>query len=115
MAKVTHLFYYDEHEKMYDGFYPTIVPKINTINSVELHISFRLINYGNKLSWIQQDKSVIYGFTESTGSQVLELLNRKGNVDGLQILNSGCRIIYPITRNSTFYILRSLVKKHGTI
>jgi hypothetical protein len=100
--------YYDSYEKDFgDGFYPQLTPMINQKPDF-ITISFKLIEYMNELVWIQITGPVIYGFDGFFGIQILVSLNNELKIGAKKILNSGCRIIYPKTPNSTFRVINGI-------
>ena len=48
------------------------------------------------------------GFDDNNGLEILKSLNEDSKIDGVFILNSGCRIVYPVTYNSTYRVLGQL-------
>ena len=96
--------YYNIVEFNKIGFYP----KLNMENTNrEIYISFYLKEINNEYYWIQQNQSVIYGFTKKNGKELLSLLNQEIKPKAKYILNSGGRRIYPICDNATYYILEN--------
>lgn len=97
------ILYYDAYEKERgDGFYPQLTTKNNY---TEIQILFKLAIINNELVWAQYSKSVIYGFVGPYGLEILLHLNDKANVKATKIINSGGRIIFPTTKNTTYRLL----------
>ena len=96
----------------YFGFYPKL--KLNSedksINMREIYITFSLFQHNNKYYWRQINGHVIYGITKKNGEELLNSLNndiKEFNMTASSIMNISNRQIYPITNNSTFYIINS--------
>ena len=105
---LTRKMYYNDIVKRDTGFYPQLNINNNNINGniSSIFISFKLYKPDSKLyGWKQVDECVIYGFTRQNGVELLQSLNIEAGVNASVITNSGARIIYPATYNSTFYIL----------
>jgi len=98
--------FYDRTDKDNgDGFYPIL---INSYGKNTANISFQLLHFCGKLSWLQVSDSVIYELEGNTGIDLLNYLNLQANVNAEQILNCGGRIIHPkINSESTFRILNA--------
>jgi hypothetical protein len=99
--------YYNINESNKIGFYPKL--SLENTNR-KIYISFYLKEINNEYYWVQKDKSVIYGFTHKNGKELLSCLNQEIEVKAKYILNSGGRIIYPISDNATYYILENYNK-----
>jgi hypothetical protein len=99
--------YYNINENNKIGFYPKL--SLENTNR-KIYISFYLKEINNEYYWIQKDKSVIYGFTYKNGKELLSHLNQEIEIKAKYILNSGGRRIYPISDNSTYYILENYNK-----
>jgi len=96
--------YYNITELNKIGFYP----KLNMVDTNrEIYISFYLKEINNEYYWIQENQSVIYGFTKKNGKELLSFLNKEMGTNAKYILNSGGRRIYPISNNATYYILEN--------
>ena len=107
---ITKKMYYNDTLKREVGFYPQIAIAGDVFNCSML-ISFALYKHDDKqLGWRQLNKDVIYGFTYQNGIELLKSLNIEVGVNASIIINSGSRIIYPITHNTTFYILENYSK-----
>jgi len=103
---VQKLYYIQEDP---NGFYPTL--KKSKIK--EIYITFILCQSKKDYYWLQFNGSVIYGLTKTDGNDLLTSLNndiKEHNIYGTRIMNKGHRQIYPITNNSTFYILENYYK-----
>lgn len=94
------------------GFYPKL--KLNSedksINMREIYITFSLFQHKNKYYWRQINGHVIYGITKKNGEELLNSLNddiKEFNMTATSIMNIANRQIYPITNNSTFYIINN--------
>jgi hypothetical protein len=112
--------YYDKNEYnngMGLGFYPTL-SYIRLNNNTSIVIDFKVTTIFNDVfnkyiyCWIQLNGPVIYGFIEKRGEELLDSLNNEANVYISLIYNSGRRQIYPITINTTYYILENYHNKH---
>ena len=101
---VTKKVYFDKYEKENgDGFYPQLTPLDNWSHTL---ITFKLITFNNRKGWVQISNSVIYGFDGINGVILLATLNEEASSDASVIINSGGRIIYPTTDNTTYRILK---------
>jgi len=101
----------DLHDR-YIGFYPKLNmnSEDKTINMREIYITFCLFQYKNKYYWRQINGHVIYGITEKNGKELLNSLNddiKEFNMEATSIMNISNRQIFPITNNSTFYIINN--------
>lgn len=99
----------DLHDN-YIGFYPKL--NLNSedklVNMREIYITFSLFQHKNKYYWRQVNGHVIYGITEKNGKELLNSLNddiKELNIKATSIMNIANRQIFPITNNSTFYII----------
>lgn len=97
-----------------EGFYPFVYNNKEIMtNSIKenyylVKIYFNLIKYKNMNAWVQMNGNVIIGIEKTKGLELLKYLNSKlENTDNeaILVMNSGGRIIFPITYNSTFRIL----------
>ena len=109
--------YYNKIDRECEGFYPELKYK----NGYEqVIIKFQLCYYigVDKYWWTQVNESVIYGFTNKTGKELLGVLNSQINITVTQddskllrmtatkIYNAGGRCIYPMELiDSTFYLI----------
>jgi hypothetical protein len=110
---ITIKMYYNILEFNKIGFYP----KLNNENmNREIYISFYLKEINNEYYWIQQNQSVIYGFTKKNGYELLYFLNKEiKNIKDVKnikiqakyIMNLGGRQIYPMSDNATYYMLEN--------
>ena len=110
--------YYNKELNDSTGFYPQLIkPKKDATSQIcEIYISFKLFNYKiNTPGWQQYNCSVIYGFTKENGSELLESLNTEANVNAIVITNSGGRIIFPISYDTTFYIMENYSMKRSEV
>jgi hypothetical protein len=82
--------------------------KQNQFNYYTINIYFYPIQYKDNIAWIQYNGHVIMGFDDNNGLEILKSLNEDSKIDGVFILNSGGRIIYPVTYNSTYRVLGQL-------
>jgi hypothetical protein len=94
------------------GFYPKLDlnPEDKSKNMREIYITFSLFQYKNKYYWRQINGHVIYGITKKNGEQLLNSLNddiKEFNMEATSIMNIANRQIFPITNNSTFYIINN--------
>ena len=101
-----------------DGFYPILYnnkniykilgqnASLSIYHTVEIY--FYQIKYFSYNAWVQYNGNVITGFDNTDfGLELLNSLNSHSNTDDATIiLNSGGRVIYPITYNSTYRILQ---------
>jgi hypothetical protein len=100
--------YYDTNEYnngMGIGFYPILYPYNKKYKPI--YICFELINdiiIGGQI-WKQINGPVIYGFIKIRGQELLNILNDMMGVNVNYIYNSARRQVYPITNNTTYYIL----------
>jgi len=108
---ITQKMYYNYQEKEFGiGFYPQITPLYGNIFKI-INIDFQLFWQTDKiLGWRQKSGSVIYGLIKKHGIELLQSLNKSANVDAQIITNAGGRIVFPISYNSTFYILENYSK-----
>ena len=109
---ISRTLYYDKNEYangMGLGFYPTLscIKSNNSKFVIDFKITIIFNNQYNKhiYCWIQLNGPVIYGFIKKNGKELLESLNNEADVYISIIYNSGRRQIYPITSNTTYYIL----------
>jgi hypothetical protein len=104
---ITIKMYYNILEFNKIGFYP----KLNMVNmNREIYISFYLKEINNEYYWIQQNQSVIYGFTNKNGYELLSFLNKEIKnikIQAKYIMNLGGRQIYPMSDNATYYMLEN--------
>lgn len=104
-----------------DGFYPILYNEynlnkiyyneniINKFNYYIIDIYFYPIRYTfNNIAWVQLNSHVIIGFDNNNGLELLKSLNNDSGIDGVFIINSGGRIIYPVTYNSSYRVLGQL-------
>jgi hypothetical protein len=115
------LIFNKEEFDLGNGFYPLLYTtnNINKIINDKININkyyyitteFKFIDIINTNGWIQLSGNVIYGFNNYNGLEVLNYINNTFNKNGIFILNSGGRMIYPIPYNSTFLILGETNKK----
>lgn len=98
-----------------EGFYPMLYNEMNLhkiyYNKEDyyiINVYFYPIIYINNIAWIQYNGNVIIGFDNNDGLDILKALNKESNLDGIYILNSGGRIVYPVTYNSTYKVLGQL-------
>ena len=94
------------------GFYPKLklTPEDKSINMREIYITFSLFQHNNKYYWRQINGHVIYGITKKNGEDLLNSLNddiKEFNIKASSIMNIANRQIFPITNNSTFYIINN--------
>lgn len=113
-----------------EGFYPILYNEINLnkikssnykpfsgsnnqnqFNYYTINIYFHPIQYKDNIAWMQYNGHVIMGFDDNNGLEILKSLNEDSKIDGVFILNSGGRIIYPVTYNSTYRVLGQLPDK----
>jgi hypothetical protein len=112
------LLYYNERDiELNEGFYPCLyLNKVreskNYVSDCDIYkitVSFDSFkNKDGKYIWIQTSYCSITGFDGDNGKDLLIYLNLYGLRNGLYILNSGGRIIYPPTKNSTFRVLEQV-------
>lgn len=114
-----------------EGFYPILYNEMNlnklkypqenlnnkpfNSSNKQSHFNYYMINiyfypilYKGNIAWIQHNGHVIMGFDDNNGLEILKSLNEDSNMDGVFILNSRGRIIYPVTYNSTYRVLGQL-------
>jgi hypothetical protein len=101
-----------------EGFYPIlyneynlnkIYNKLDTFNGYSIKIYFYPIIYlNNNIAWVQLNGNVIIGFDDNNGLELLKSLNDESGIDGVFIINSGGRIIYPVIYNSPYRVLGQL-------
>jgi hypothetical protein len=104
---VTRKMYYNVFDFNKIGFYPTL--HMENMNR-EINISFYLKEINNEYYWIQQNQTVIYGFTKKNGYELLSSLNKEIKdikIQAKYIMNLGGRQIYPISDNATYYMLEN--------
>ena len=94
------------------GFYPklNLNPEDKLINMREIYITFCLFKYKKKYYWRQINGHVMYGITKKNGEELLNSLNndiKEFNMKASSIMNISNRQIFPITNNSTFYIINN--------
>lgn len=95
------------------GFYPTLSCIKSKNSNSKIVIEFKIIIIFNIqfnkhiYCWMQLNGPVIYGFIKKHGEELLQSLNEEANVYISIIYNSGRRQIYPITSNTTYYILEN--------
>ena len=77
-------------------------------NYYVIDIFFSPMLYKGNIAWIQNNGNVIIGFDNNNGLEILKSLNEDSKIDGVFILNSGGRIVYPVTYNSTYRVLGQL-------
>ena len=82
--------------------------KQNQFNYYMINIYFYPIQYKDNIAWIQYNGHAIMGFDDNNGLEILKSLNEDSKIDGVFILNSGGRIVYPVTYNSTYRVLGQL-------
>ena len=85
--------------------------KQSQFNYYVIDIFFSPMLYKGNIAWIQNNGNVIIGFDNNNGLEILKSLNEDSKIDGVFILNSGGRIVYPVTYNSTYRILGQLPEK----
>jgi hypothetical protein len=91
------------------GFYPSL----DEISEKKRSYKFIIIGfeyfkyYKNVYCWQQISGPVIYGFIKRHGQELLDSLNKEANVNAQIIKNCGGRTIFPLTYNSTYYILEN--------
>jgi len=94
------------------GFYPTI--SCIKSNYYNIEIRFQIIYLFNGsfylYCWKQMNGPVIYGFIKKEGEHLLQMLNDAANVDIQYIYNSARRQVFPISNNTTYYILENYHK-----
>jgi len=73
-----------------------------------VNIIFYPIPHKNNIAWIQYNGHAIMGFDNNNGLDILKSLNEESKIDGVFILNSSGRIVYPVTYNSTYRVLGQL-------
>jgi len=87
--------YYDWYEREFgDGFYPIFPTESGKKELKSVNIRFLL--KGN--IWTQVSEDDIDGLDGNTGEVLIALLNEKNNDNGLQIVNSSNKILYPKLR-----------------
>ncbi len=106
----TKLYYKKSDMVTGEGFYP-IIREINNVDYDFFMINFVLKHdYINKnYFWYQMNGNVIMGFEDDNGLIILNKLNRfvkDYGIEPFSILNSGGRIVFPTTYNSTYRILK---------
>lgn len=109
--------YYDK-EQYKDGngigFYPTVscIKSNYKINKIE--ICFEIIQLFNGTlyiyCWKQMNGPAIYGFIKKEGDKLLQILNDVANVNIQYIYNIARRQVFPISNNTTYYILENYHK-----
>ena len=112
------MLYYNKRDiELSEGFYPCLyLNKVreskNYLNDGDIYkitVSFDSVkNKDGKYIWIQNSFSSIIGFDGDNGKDLLIHLNLCGLRNGLFILNSGGRVVYPPTKNSTFRVLEQI-------
>jgi hypothetical protein len=87
--------YYDKYEYEFgDGFYPVI--EKNNSCSEETAITFLYNKFYN--SWVQVDNINISGLDGDNGIKLLNIMNKKYNLDCISIKNINYSNIYPKTK-----------------
>jgi len=104
--KLTRKMYYDYELEQTTGFYPQLSVLPGCYRTINIDFVF-LYKSKDVFTWQQSSGPAIYGFTKKNGIALLNSLNLEANVDAQLIVNGGCRIIFPITYNATFYILEN--------
>ena len=100
--------YYCENDYlngMGKGFYPTMRRTSTKKNNFDICFELTKEKIFEQLIWKQVNGPVIYGFIKIHGEELLNTLNDTICVNATAIYNSGRRQIYPITNNTTYYIL----------
>lgn len=112
------LLYYNKRDiESGEGFYPylyldKVKESINYMGDNDIYkitVSFYSVKTKEgKYIWIQSTFCSIIGFDGDNGRDLLLHLNLEGLRNGQYILNSGGRIVYPPTKNSTFRVLEQV-------
>jgi hypothetical protein len=100
---------YNCYQREQMGFYPSLdkIPE-KKHNYEVIAIRFEYLKYyKNVYCWQQTSGPVIYGFIKRHGQELLDSLNKETGVDAQIIKNCGGRTIFPLTYNSTYYILEN--------
>ena len=87
------------------GFYPTMRRSPTKKNKFDICFELTKERIFEQLIWKQVNGPVIYGFIKIHGEELLTTLNNIAGVNATAIYNSGRRQIFPITNNTTYYIL----------
>ena len=108
LTKKMYYNYYDTLEG--NGFYPQIeILGSHMCNNI--NIDFKLFHYANDVfGWQQCSGPVIYGFTKKNGQALLNYLNIEAGTHAQMIKNCAARTIFPMTYNSTYYVLENYSK-----
>ena len=100
---------YKQDELDIYGFYPSLTTlNGSNCNYKYITIEFTLIQYTDKVyGWQQSSGPVIYGFKKRHGQALLNSLNSDAKIDAQVLINGGARTIFPMSYNSTYYILEN--------
>jgi hypothetical protein len=109
MLELKRIMSYNFYHREQIGFYPSLDALPEKKQSYEfIEITFKLIKYyKNVYCWQQVNGPVIYGFIKRHGKELLDSLNKEAGANAQIIKNCGGRTIFPLTYNSTYYILEN--------
>ena len=95
LNNISVIMHYDYYEREFgDGFYP-----IFPTETKKKELKSTIINFLLKDNiWTQVSEQSIDGLDGDTGEILITLLNDKNNDNGLQIVNSVNKILYPKLR-----------------
>ena len=107
---INRLLYYDTNDtRSGEGFYPRVSPHF-TNSITKTHVIFYVTEFNGRTVWCQKNGPVIMGLEGNIGIQLLVALNMEARTNATQIINSGGRLVFPKTYNSTFRILKENYK-----
>lgn len=86
------ILFYDTYECEFgDGFYPVINQDDLSYKRIEIKFLFNPTNN----CWIQMNQQDISGLDGDNGIKLLNIMNKKNNVNCIEIYNSHNKKIYP--------------------